>query len=97
MHHYVPGSTLKVSDFNGTATRLQTGSYLYVQTQTVDGTLTLNQVAKVVDGDHAVTNGVVHIVDRILDPSAMILEADIATQKQGFIAGSCSNMDLPYC
>ncbi|KAK7711100.1 hypothetical protein SLS57_008190 [Botryosphaeria dothidea] len=41
--------------------------------------------------------GVVHIIDRILDPSAQIFEKDLPKVDQKFIAGSCSNPELPYC
>ncbi|GKT62326.1 hypothetical protein ColTof4_02050 [Colletotrichum tofieldiae] len=96
-HHYVPNSQLPVSVFNGTATRIQTGSYLYVGTQVKDGRLWLNDVAAVTEGDLRVTKGVVHIIDRILDPSAQLFEADRPKAGQKFIAGSCSDTSLPYC
>jgi len=38
-----------------------------------------------------------HIIDRILDPSAQLLEAEFPKVSQGFISGSCSNPQLPYC
>jgi hypothetical protein len=41
--------------------------------------------------------GVVHIIDRILDASAQIFEADLPKISQTFIPGSCSNMALSYC
>ncbi|GAT27630.1 hypothetical protein RIB2604_02113240 [Aspergillus luchuensis] len=41
--------------------------------------------------------GVVHIIDRILDPSAQIFESDLPRMSQTFIAGSCSNPQLSYC
>ncbi|KAH7391481.1 FAS1 domain-containing protein [Cadophora sp. MPI-SDFR-AT-0126] len=96
-HHYIPNSQLKTSTFNSTLTRIQTASFLYVSTQIVGGTLTLNNVAKVIEGDLPVTSGVVHIIDHILDPSAQVFEEDLPKAKQGFIAGSCSNPALPYC
>ncbi|KAL1629889.1 hypothetical protein SLS56_005158 [Neofusicoccum ribis] len=96
-HHYIPNSALKQDDFNATLSRVQTGSYLYIGTQLIEDTLTLNGVAKVVEADIAVTNGVMHIIDRILDPSAQIFEKDLPKVGQKFIAGSCSNPDLPYC
>ena len=43
------------------------------------------------------TQGIVHVIDRILDPSAQIFESDVAKTSQSFIAGSCSNPLLPYC
>lgn len=96
-HHYVPNSALPTSNFNGTLARIQTGSYLYVSTQVVDGTLVLNGVAHVTDANLPVTNGIVHVIDRVLDPAAMVFADDIPVVKQEFIAGSCSNLDLPYC
>ncbi|KAJ5933622.1 hypothetical protein N7454_005951 [Penicillium verhagenii] len=41
--------------------------------------------------------GIVHIIDRILDPSAQIFESDLPKISQTFIAGSCSNPKLSYC
>ncbi|KAF4779242.1 hypothetical protein HER10_EVM0002163 [Colletotrichum scovillei] len=96
-HHYVPNSQLLTSVFNETATRIQTGSYLYVGTQVKDGQVWLNDVAAVTEGDLRVTNGVVHIIDRVLDPSAQLFEADKPKVGQKFIAGSCSDTSLPYC
>ncbi|KXH48045.1 hypothetical protein CSIM01_11004 [Colletotrichum simmondsii] len=96
-HHYVPNSQLLTSIFNETATRIQTGSYLYVGTQVKDGQVWLNDVAAVTEGDLRVTNGVVHIIDRVLDPSAQLFEADKPKAGQKFIAGSCSDTSLPYC
>ncbi|KAI1652456.1 FAS1 domain-containing protein [Daldinia decipiens] len=96
-HHYIPNSKLKVSSFSTNYTRVQTGTFLYVGAQVVDNKLVLNRAATVTEADILVTNGLVHIIDRIVDPSAMIFEADIEKTKQSFIAGSCSNPDLPYC
>ncbi|KAI0117509.1 FAS1 domain-containing protein [Daldinia grandis] len=96
-HHYIPNSQLKVSSFSTNYTRIQTGTFLYVGAQVVGNKLVLNRAATVTEADIPVTNGLVHIVDRIIDPSAMIFEADIEKTKQSFIAGSCSNPDLPYC
>ncbi|KAG5751250.1 hypothetical protein H9Q69_011186 [Fusarium xylarioides] len=96
-HHYIPNSRLYTANFTTEKTRFQLGSYLYASTQVKGGDLVLNNVATIVEGDIPVTNGIVHISDRILAPDAMIYEADIGTTKQGFIPGSCSNPDLPYC
>ncbi|KAF2497657.1 FAS1 domain-containing protein [Lophium mytilinum] len=102
-HHYIPNSALTTSNFNSTLTRIQTGSYLYISTQSVSGTLTLNNIAKVVEGNIPVTRsanlkqGIVHVIDRILDPSAQVYELDQPQIGQEFIAGSCLNLDLPYC
>ncbi|KAF3055660.1 hypothetical protein GL218_06816 [Daldinia childiae] len=96
-HHYIPNSQLRVSSFSTNYTRVQTGTFLYVGAQVVDKKLVLNRAATVTEADIPVTNGLVHIIDRIIDPSAMIFEADIEKTKQSFIAGSCSNPDLPYC
>lgn len=41
--------------------------------------------------------GVVHIIDHVLDPSAQVFNVDLPRQEQVFIAGSCSNPDLAYC
>lgn len=46
---------------------------------------------------HIGLKGIVHIIDRILDPSAQIFESDLPKIPQTFIAGSCSDPDLPYC
>ncbi|EEU34961.1 uncharacterized protein NECHADRAFT_78540 [Fusarium vanettenii 77-13-4] len=102
-HHYVPNAKLKTSDFNSTTIRLQTSTYLYVSAKTVGEDLLLNSAATVTEGNLPVTNGInspqgiVHIIDRILDPSAQIFESDLPQVKQGFIPGSCSNPLLPYC
>ena len=96
-HHYIPNSKLPLSTFNGTVQRLQMGSYLYASVQEEEGSVVLNSQSHVVEGDLQVTNGVVHIIDHILDPSTMIYEADIPKVQQAFIAGSCSNPALPYC
>ncbi|KAJ0416898.1 FAS1 domain-containing protein [Aspergillus carlsbadensis] len=97
IHHYVPNTILESSVFNETYQRFQTGTYLFVGAQTEGDNLLLNKVARVVESDIPITNGVVHIIDRILEPSAQIHEADIPWLKQSFIAGSCSNPALPYC
>ena len=55
-HHYIPNSQLKLSTFNSTLSRIQTASFLYVSTQNVGGTLTLNNAAKVTTGDLPVTS-----------------------------------------
>jgi len=47
---------LKLSTFNSTLSRIQTASFLYVSTQNVGGTLTLNNAAKVTTGDLPVTS-----------------------------------------
>ncbi|RMJ16101.1 hypothetical protein CDV36_004229 [Fusarium kuroshium] len=96
-HHYVPNAKLKTTDFSSSTVRLQTSTYLYVSAKKADGDLVLNNVATVTEGDLPVTNGIVHIIDRILDPSAQIFESDLPQVKQGFIPGSCSNPLLPYC
>ncbi|KAI1370955.1 FAS1 domain-containing protein [Hypoxylon crocopeplum] len=96
-HHYIPNSQLSVSSFSTNYTRFQTGTFLYVGAQVIDGNLVLNRAATVLEADIPVTNGLVHIIDRIINPSAMIFEGDIEKTKQSFIAGSCSNPDLPYC
>ncbi|KAL4883038.1 FAS1 domain-containing protein [Aspergillus karnatakaensis] len=97
IHHYIPNSVLEMSAFNETYQRIQTGTYLFIGAQKQNDELVLNQVARVVEGDIPVTGGVVHIVDRILEPAAQIHEADLPWLKQTFIAGSCSNPLLPYC
>ncbi|KAL2851055.1 FAS1 domain-containing protein [Aspergillus pseudoustus] len=97
IHHYVPNSLLATSSFNETYQRFQTGTYLFVGAEKQDSDVILNKVARVVEGDIPITNGVVHIIDRILEPSAQIHEADLPWLKQTFIAGSCSNPALPYC
>ncbi|KAH8679609.1 FAS1 domain-containing protein [Tricladium varicosporioides] len=96
-HHYVPNSQLKMSSFNTSYTRIQTGSFLYVGTQMVGGQLMLNKVSTVTSGDLPVTSGIVHVIDHILDPSAQIFEPEFGKTSQSFIAGSCSNPKLPYC
>ncbi|SCV60939.1 uncharacterized protein FFFS_15508 [Fusarium fujikuroi] len=96
-HHYIPNSRLYTGNFTTQKTRIQLGSYLYASAQIKDGDLVLNNVATIVEPDIPVTSGIVHISDRILAPDAMVYEADIGTTKQGFIPGSCSNPNLPYC
>ncbi|KAL6886750.1 FAS1 domain-containing protein [Trichoderma evansii] len=96
-HHYVPNSKLMVENFNSTYTRFQTGTFLFVGAQIVDGTLILNRVSSVTEADIPTTNGILHIIDHLLDPSAQIFEVDLAKTSQGFIPGSCSNPALPYC
>ncbi|KAH6683948.1 FAS1 domain-containing protein [Halenospora varia] len=96
-HHYVPNSQLKTSSFNTSYTRIQTGSFLYVGTQIIEGQLMLNKVSTVTSGDLPVTSGIVHVIDHILDPSAQIFELEVGKTSQSFIAGSCSNPKLPYC
>ncbi|KAJ6013233.1 FAS1 domain-containing protein [Penicillium herquei] len=97
LHHYVPNTELPSSIFNATYQRFQTGSYLFVGSQVVDGDLVLNKVSTVMESDIPVTSGVVHIIDHILDPSAQVFETDLAQVSQTFIAGSCSNLELSYC
>ncbi|KAL7794845.1 FAS1 domain-containing protein [Trichoderma afarasin] len=96
-HHYVPNSQLLVKNFNSTYTRFQTGTFLFVGAQIVNGNLTLNKVSRVTEADIPVTKGIVHVIDHLLDPSAQILEVDLGKTSQGFIPGSCSNPALPYC
>ncbi|ORY58838.1 FAS1 domain-containing protein [Pseudomassariella vexata] len=96
-HHYVPNTKLNTTTFNSTYTRFQTGTYLFVGAQTVGDNVVLNKASTINEGNLPVTKGIVHIIDRILDPSAMIFEADILWTTQKFIAGSCSNPNLAYC
>ncbi|OBT58043.1 hypothetical protein VE04_01408 [Pseudogymnoascus sp. 24MN13] len=96
-HHYIPNTQLKTSAFNTSSTRIQTGSFLYVGTQIVGGQLLLNDVSVVTDANLPVTNGIVHVIDHILDPSAQLFMTDVTKTNQAFIAGSCSNPLLPYC
>ncbi|KAJ0126355.1 Retrovirus-related Pol polyprotein from transposon TNT 1-94 [Fusarium oxysporum f. sp. albedinis] len=96
-HHYIPNSRLYASNFTEDNTRIQLGSYLWASAEIKGGDLVLNNVATIVEANIPVTNGLVHMSDRILAGDAMIYEADIGTTKQGFIPGSCSNPDLPYC
>ncbi|OBT60913.1 hypothetical protein VE03_10805 [Pseudogymnoascus sp. 23342-1-I1] len=96
-HHYVPNTQLKTSAFNTSSTRIQTGSFLYVGTKIVGDQLVLNNVAAVTDANIPVTNGIVHVIDHILDPSAQLFMTDVAKTSQAFIAGSCSNPLLTYC
>ncbi|KAL4938377.1 hypothetical protein BDV06DRAFT_201030 [Aspergillus oleicola] len=97
IHHYVPNSVLKASSFNETNVRFQTGTYLFIGAQKSGDEIVLNSVAKVVESDISVATGIVHIVDRILEPVAQIHEEDLPWLSQTFIAGSCSNPKLPYC
>ncbi|KAL5335806.1 hypothetical protein BJX70DRAFT_390422 [Aspergillus crustosus] len=86
-----------LSAFNETYQRIQTGTYLFIGAELQNDELLLNKVARVVEGDIPVTRGVVHIIDRILEPAAQIHEEDLPWLKQAFIAWSCSNPLLPYC
>ncbi|KAL4860954.1 hypothetical protein BDV12DRAFT_208645 [Aspergillus spectabilis] len=97
IHHYIPNSALELSAFNETNQRIQTGTYLFIGAEKHNDELVLNKVARVVEGDIPVTGGIVHIIDRILEPAAQIHEADLPWLNQAFIAGSCSNPLLPYC
>ncbi|PWY85534.1 FAS1 domain-containing protein [Aspergillus eucalypticola CBS 122712] len=97
IHHYVPNSEFTSAIFNETLQRFQTATYLFVSSQVQDETVILNQVARVVESDIPVTSGVMHIIDRILDPSAQIFEPDLPRMSQTFIAGSCSNPQFSYC
>ncbi|KAL4887824.1 hypothetical protein BDV59DRAFT_196962 [Aspergillus ambiguus] len=60
-------------------------TYLFVGSQVENGTVVLNQV------------GLVHTIDRILDPSAQIFGSDLPQISQTFIARNCSNPKLSYC
>ncbi|OJJ06447.1 hypothetical protein ASPVEDRAFT_140399 [Aspergillus versicolor CBS 583.65] len=97
VHHYVPNSILATADFNETYQRLQTGTHLFIGAKVENDELVLNQVARVVESDIPITKGVVHIIDRILEPAAQIHEDDLPWIEQEFIAGSCSDPSLPYC
>ncbi|RAH79152.1 FAS1 domain-containing protein [Aspergillus japonicus CBS 114.51] len=97
LSHYVPNTNLNSSSFNETYQRFQTASYLYVGSQVQDGEIILNNVATVVEKDISITKGAIHIIDRILDPSAQIFETDLPKVSQSFIPGSCSNQELSYC
>lgn len=55
-HHYVPNSILKKSAFSTSSTRIQTGTFLYIGTQVVDGVLVLNNVSSVTEADLTLTN-----------------------------------------
>jgi uncharacterized surface protein with fasciclin (FAS1) repeats len=55
-HHYIPNSILYTANFTEEKTRIQTGSYLFLGTQIVDGDLVLNNAATVVEKDLRVTN-----------------------------------------
>ena len=50
-HHYVPNTIVNIKDFNVTLSRLQTGTHLYISTQRIDGSVILNKVARVIEGD----------------------------------------------
>ncbi|RHZ54715.1 hypothetical protein CDV55_104199 [Aspergillus turcosus] len=97
LHHYVPNTSLKSSNFNETYQQFQTATYLYVGAEVQNGNLLLNKVATVVEKDIAITQGIVHIIDHILDPSAQVFEGDLPRISQAFIPGSCSNPKFPYC
>ncbi|GKZ33020.1 hypothetical protein AbraIFM66950_002737 [Aspergillus brasiliensis] len=56
IHHYVPNTELTSDIFNETLQRFQTATYLFVGSQVQDGTVVLNQVAKVVESDIPVTS-----------------------------------------
>jgi uncharacterized surface protein with fasciclin (FAS1) repeats len=55
-HHYVPNSQLKTSAFTTSYTRIQTGSFLFVGTQVVNGQLMLNNVSTVTSPNLPVTS-----------------------------------------
>ncbi|KFY59652.1 hypothetical protein V496_05606 [Pseudogymnoascus sp. VKM F-4515 (FW-2607)] len=55
-HHYIPNTQLKTSAFNTSATRIQTGTFLYIGTQLVGDQLVLNNVSAVIDANLPVTN-----------------------------------------
>lgn len=55
-HHYIPNSQLGVSSFSTNFTRVQTGTFLYMGAQILDGNLVLNRAATVVEADIPVTN-----------------------------------------
>lgn len=44
-----------------------------------------------------VLEGIVHVIDHILDPASQVFERDLPKLTQSFIAGSCSNTALAYC
>lgn len=56
MHHYVPNTRLNSTAFNQTASRVQSGVYLFIETQKVDGDILLNQVSRVTEADIPVTS-----------------------------------------
>ncbi|WPG99115.1 FAS1 domain-containing protein [Acrodontium crateriforme] len=96
-HHYIPNSVLKSTSFSTTASRIQTGNYLFIGAQVVNGATLLNNVSRVTEADIPVTSGVVHIIDTLLDPSAQIFNGDLPRVSQAFIPGSCANPLLSYC
>lgn len=55
-HHYIPNSQLKRSAFNSTLRRLQTGTFLYISAQDVDGQVMLNGNSAITEADIPVTN-----------------------------------------
>ncbi|GFF34964.1 uncharacterized protein sll1483 [Aspergillus udagawae] len=55
LHHYVPNTNLKSSNFNESYQQFQTATYLYVGAEIQDGDLLLNKVATVVEKDIAIT------------------------------------------
>ncbi|KAF0329801.1 beta-ig-h3 fasciclin [Colletotrichum asianum] len=85
-HHYIPNTQLNISVFNETAssTRQRRG-------------YRPGRISTVTEGDLRVTKGTIHIIDRILDPSAQLFEVDRPKAGQKFIPGSCSDTSLPYC
>ncbi len=112
-HHYIPNSKLPAATFNATETRIQTGTYMFIKAQKADGVITLNDVATVTEADIEIEKassspwdpgnvsdqiqGIIHVIDHILDPSAQVYNVDLPRVPQRFIAGSCSNPLLPYC
>lgn len=55
-HHYVPNSQLKTTAFTTSPTRIQTGNFLYVGTQMIDGSLVLNNASTVTSANLPVTS-----------------------------------------
>lgn len=96
-HHYLTNSKMPISTFNETLQVVQMSSYLFASVQRVNDSVLLNNAAEITTGNLNVTNGLIHVIDHVLDPSAMIFEGDLPRIKQGFIAGSCANPALPYC
>lgn len=92
-YHVVAGQVLYSTDLmNDTSVATLNGANLTVY---LEGSDVYVDNAKVVFPNVLVRNGVVHVIDRVLNPSNTTLTPNTATTEQAF-AGATSASDVPY-
>lgn len=85
-YHTLPNVTMSLSSFrNGKlADSTATGDYLACLLSMDDGGVYLNRESKVVDYDKEMVNGVIHTLDKVIDPVVYTLDGYLETDRERF-------------